>query len=112
MKKLEELTKQEVQKEIGSMETMGFQYLQQWQMEFGTPDRFKLPSGFILDETELTTFFQKTKPQIGNKKHLEIINALRYYELITSEQYTKQRFGYPSFIDKKDEEKCRKKYNP
>jgi hypothetical protein len=111
MQDLEKLTKEEIETQIKILEKMGFQYLQGWQMEFYTPDRYKLPSGTILDEDELCNFFEKTKPEIGNKKHLEIINAFHYHDLINSELFTENRFTYESFIDEKDEKKCRKKYN-
>ena len=101
-----------LEKEISDIEKEGFEYLQAWQMGFHAPDRIKLPSGNILDENELSTFFKKIKPEFGNKTHLEIMQATHYYSLIFSEKYSEKRFSYNSFADEEDEENCKRKYNP
>ncbi len=101
----------EIIQEIASLEKEGFSYLQEWQMGFYAPDRFEMPSGIILDEKELATFFNKTKLKFGNKSHLEITKTLRYQELINSEEYDETRLSYPSFIDNADEFNCMRKYH-
>ena len=106
------LTKEEVEKEIKILEKKGFRFLQNWSLEFRVPDRYKLPSGRILEEDELLNFFDKTKPEFGNKKHLEIQEAIHYYHLINSEVYDEERRDYFSFLDVIDESEARRKYNP
>lgn len=108
-----DLSEEELFKEIHLFEKRGFMYLQRWQLdEPRTPDRYKLPSGKILEEDELLNFFNKTKPKFGNLEHIEIRNALTYYELISSPLYEGMSAGYESFISKEDLENCIKKYPP
>jgi len=112
MVNIENLTNQEISDEIEDLEEQGFMYWQEWTMDSPrAPDRFELPSGEILDESELIKLARKTKLKMGDKNSIEIHKALRYYDLIMSEQFADERFKYSSFRDDKDISNCMKKYN-
>lgn len=104
-----EIKENRIRNEILNFENKGFLFLQAWQISFYTPDRFKLPSGKILDELELLNYFENRRPEFGNKEHIEVRDALLYYNLINSELFT-DRFGYESFLDIPDEYFCFLKY--
>jgi len=105
------MAEENIRKEISALEKEGYLYLQEWTTGFHTPDRFKLPSETILDETELNIFLKTAKLEFGNTVHIETIRALHYQELIFSDEYELDRFSYGSFIDKEDEARCKRKYN-
>jgi len=54
------LSEEELFREIQLLKGGGFMYLQKWQINAPrTPDRYKLPSGKILDEDELLGFLMR-----------------------------------------------------
>lgn len=105
------ISEKELFYEINLFEIKGFQYLQEWRINNPiTPNRFQLPSGKILDEDELLSFFNIIRPEFGNLEHIEIRNCLRYYNLINSPLYNGMSKGYCSFLNAPDEFDCLRKY--
>jgi len=100
--------------EIESLEKKGFSYLTGgsaggFSHDIYIPNRFILLSNRIIDENELKTFFKKNKPEFGNKKHIEIRDALYYQKLISALEIT-QETGFAKFINVKDRNACIRKY--
>ena len=106
MRNIEDFSIEEIENEITNLENQGYEYLQQWQMDFHVPDRIKLPNGEIIDDKELS---KKLKSSPGD---LILSRAQNLLNLYFAEGYEEERFSHYSFLNDEDKINAKKKYNP
>ncbi len=105
---------------INHYEKKGYQFLSDWNSgkllirkpedEPYIPERICLPSGRILDETELLAELVSSK--VGSKKRGELEDAFYYYNALLHEDMGTKRHDYASsFLDEEDEQRTTEKYS-
>jgi len=92
-------------------ERLGFDFLPDWTMdEPRTPERILMPSGRIMDLSEIQKNSQIT--EFGNRDQIECMEALEFYGLVrdlsADERYSRYN---ASFIDDQDVQRCVAKYS-
>ncbi len=96
-----DLSEEEIGEMVDDYEQKGFLMLQGWTQGFHSPERILLPSSKIYTFNEL--FSAKNNPDLDIHAQQELLDAIKYWRLVDSQEYQGIYRAYPSFLDQNDE---------
>lgn len=95
------LSEYDIGKLVNDYEQKGFLMLQAWTEGFHSPERILLPSKKIYTFNELAE--AKNNPDLDLHSQQELLDAIKYWRLVDSQQYQEMYRSYPSFLNSDDE---------